>query len=86
MKCIFNLAYSLSKISSNYYKNATELLNDYGLITSLDFEPDKEMLYNSMKSDKKVSDGNINFIMPVDGYKVITENNADKNLVLSGIK
>ncbi len=85
MKLIFELAKKLNAVSEEYYNSAITLLKDYELITGLDFKPDKEAFYNAMKSDKKVSDSSINFVMPVDRFKVQIINNIDKNLVLAGI-
>ncbi|MBQ9244973.1 3-dehydroquinate synthase [bacterium] len=86
MKYIFCIAKELNKISIDYYNSAIELINQYGLITDVDFSVDKEKFYSLMKSDKKVSDSNINFVMPNDNFKVSIEHNIDKNLILKGIK
>ena len=85
MKLIFDLALKLSFIDSNYYSRAVNLLNDYGLITSIGMKMDKEEFYTAMKADKKVSSGNINFVMPIGEKTVKIMNGIDKKLVLCGI-
>lgn len=85
MKLIFDLALSLGKISGEYYKDAISLIQEYDLVTSLDFTPDKENFYDSMKSDKKVSNQSIVFVMPTNRKEVEIENNVDKKHILQGI-
>ncbi len=85
MKLIFELALSLGKIDKAYRDKAVSILNAYNLVTELDFNPDKEIFYNSMLSDKKVSNGGVVFVMPVAPKKVEITNNIDKKLILQGI-
>ena len=85
MKLIFDLALSLGKISEEYYKDAISLIKEYDLVTSLDFTPDKEKFYEAMKSDKKVSNQSIVFVMPKNRKEVEIENNVDKKHILQGI-
>lgn len=85
MKLIFDLALSLGKISEEYYKDAISLIQEYDLVTSLNFTPDKEKFYDSMKSDKKVSNQSIVFVMPTNRKEVEIENNVDKKHILQGI-
>ena len=81
MKMIFDLALNLGKINNAYYDKAISILNSYNLLTKLDFEPDKELFYNSMLSDKKVSDKGIVFIMPIGQKEVEILTNIDKKLI-----
>ena len=85
MKLIFDLALSLGKISEEYYKDSIYLIKEYDLVTSLDFTPDKEKFYDSMKSDKKISNQSIVFVMPTNRKEVEIENNVDKKHILQGI-
>ena len=85
MKLIFDLALSLNKISEDYYNKALSLIDNYNLITHLDFKPNKEEFYEAMKSDKKVSNRFINFVMPINPKEVELMNNVDKKLILQGI-
>ncbi len=85
MKLIFDLAKETNRISNDYYERAINLLNNYGLVINLDLKPNKELFYNIMKSDKKVLNNNINFIIPYAERLVRKENNIDKNIVLQGI-
>ena len=85
MKLIFDLALSLGKISEEYYKDAIYLIKEYDLVTSLDFTPDKEKFYEAMKSDKKVSNQSIVFVMTKNRKEVEIENNIDKKHILQGI-
>lgn len=85
MKLIFDLALSTEKVRKEYYDKAIKLINDYSLITKLDFEPNKEEFYKSMQSDKKVANQSINFVMPTNEYEVEITNNIDKNIILQGI-
>lgn len=86
MKLVFELSHNLKLISSDYYKRAIKLLNEYNLLTELDVHFDKDTFYNAMKSDKKVSGGNINFIVPIGEKIVEIRNNIDRNSTLQGIK
>ena len=85
MKLIFDLALSMGKISEEYYKDAISLIKEYDLVTSLDYTPDREKFYDAMKSDKKVSNQSIMFVMPKDRKEVGMENKIDKKLILQGI-
>ena len=85
MKLVFDLALNLGKIEKEYYNTAITLLNDYNLITELDFKPNKESFFTAMHSDKKVCNSTITFIMPTKPQEVEKENNIDKNLILKGI-
>ena len=85
MKMVFELALSLGKIDRAYRDKALSVLNAYGLVTELDFTPDREVFYKAMLSDKKVSDGGLVFIMPVAQKQVEITKNIDKNIVLQGI-
>lgn len=85
MKMVFELALSLGKIDRAYRDKALSILNSYNLITELDFSPDKEIFYNAMLSDKKVSNGGVVFIMPVKQKQVEITKNIDKKIVLQGI-
>lgn len=85
MKLIFNLALELNKISKEYYDNAISLLSEYKLITELDFNPNKEDFYEAMKSDKKVSNQTITFVIPTKEKEAEIINNIDKKLILQGI-
>ncbi len=85
LKLIFDLALNLNKITGEYHNEAIKLLNDYELITKLDFKPDRKEFYEAMKSDKKVKDKNIVFIMPKNKKEAEIYANCDKNLILRGI-
>ena len=85
MKIIFDLALETGTINRDYYNRATKLLSDYNLVTDFQIKLDEELFYDAMKSDKKVSDGNINFVMPVGFKEVAFKNNIDKKHILSGI-
>ena len=85
MKLIFDLALKLNRITNEYYDKATSLLYEYGLITKLDFEPNKEAFYEAMKSDKKVANQEITFVLPTKEKEVEITHNIDKKLILQGI-
>ena len=85
MKLIFDLAKNTGRIDNEYYTRAINLLQEYGLIMQSEVVFDKERFYDAMKSDKKVSAGNINFVVPVGKAQVEIINNIDKNTVLCGI-
>lgn len=85
MKLIFELAYNLGKIEKAYRDKAISILNSYNLLTELDFTPDKEQFYKAMHSDKKVTEGEIVFVMPIAQKKAEIIKNIDKNIVLQGI-
>ncbi|MCD7878424.1 MAG: 3-dehydroquinate synthase [Candidatus Gastranaerophilales bacterium] len=85
MKLIFDLARSLNLITDDYYEKSLKLLNDYGLILKMNFNPDKENFYRIMQSDKKVNNTLINFVMPVSEGAVEIKSDIDKNMILQGI-
>ncbi len=85
MKLVFDLAKSLKLIPDYYYNAAVNLINEYGLVTKIGFHTCKETFYAAMLSDKKVRNGNINFVVPVGEKEVKIINNIDKNLILQGI-
>lgn len=85
MKLIFDLALNLGLIDKSYYDRALKLLTDYNLCINPDITFSKDAFYNAMKSDKKVSSGKINFVMPFSPKEVKIMNDIDKKLVLRGI-
>ena len=85
MKIIFDLALNTGSISDEYYNRAINLLKNYNLVTDFHIKLDEELFYDAMRTDKKVSDGNINFVMPVGEKEVGMRNNIDKKRILSGI-
>ncbi len=85
MKMIFDFALKINSISKEYYKEAIDLINDYGLITRLDFMPDENAFYNAMLSDKKIENSQIKLIIPKSRQEVKIEAVFDKKLLLEGI-
>ena len=85
MYLIFKLAKDINSITDEYYFDSVNLLNDYGLLSSIEDKFNQDEFYETMKSDKKVSDSAINFVLPTDRYVVEIKNNIDKNIVLAGI-
>lgn len=85
MRLVFELALYTGTINEKLHDNALSLIDDYGLLTKLDFKPDKEEFYMAMHSDKKVSDKHINFVMPVGEKTVKILSGYDKNTLLRGI-
>lgn len=86
MRCIFDLARSLGYISQEYYQSALDLICEFELLTETDEIFLEEEFYCAMLGDKKVSDGKINFVVPVSNGVVEIKNNIDKNVLLEGIK
>ncbi len=85
IKMIFDLAKELNMITTEYYEFAVGLINEYGLITEFGINPGKEVFYDALKSDKKVRNNAINFVMPIREREVTIKNDIDKNLILKGI-
>lgn len=85
MYLIFKLAKDKSYITDEYYNSAIKLLDNYSLMSSVKekFNPDE--FYETMKSDKKVSDAAINFVIPTKEFEVEITNNIDKKSVIMGI-
>ena len=68
---IFNYAYSKGLISYSYYRLSIDLLNKFGykqILISKKYPT--TALVNIMKKDKKASQNNINFIVPIDKKQV----------------
>lgn len=85
MKLIFDLALFKNFINNDYYNKALKLLSEYSLKTEFSDVFDCELFYETMFSDKKVSGGKINFVVPIAEKEVEIKNNIDKNIVLKGI-
>lgn len=85
MRLAFELARGLNIISDEYFSEAVNLIKDYGLLTEADDRFNPEEFYNSMCSDKKVLNGRIKFVLPIQGKEVCIKDNIDKNMVLRGI-
>ena len=85
MKLIFDLALEINCIQEEYYHTAINLLEDYELMINLKDEFNPEEFYESMLSDKKVSDKKINFVIPIAPKEVTIKNNIDKKTILQGI-
>ena len=49
---IFKLAKDSNFITDEYYSEAINLLDDYGLLSSIDDKFNKDEFYETMKSDK----------------------------------
>ena len=64
IKCAFNLAYKLNKISEDYLKNAFSLIDKLKLNPKIPFNINKRELIKSFKNDKKVKFDKITFILP----------------------
>ena len=62
--CAFRLALEIGAIEEGYFKDSIALLQKLGLETKIPHNLDVEAIYDAMKSDKKVSDKKINFILP----------------------
>ena len=70
MKYIFEKTQKENSQLNSYCKTATDLIKEFGLIVdkNIDFAPEK--VNETMKFDKKVEDGKIKFVVPVDYAKV----------------
>ena len=86
IKLVFELSQKLNLITDDYFDRAIKLLNEYNLLTESNIHFNKDAFYNAIKSDKKVSGGNINFVLPVGEKIVEIRNNIDRNSAIQGIK
>ena len=76
--------YGLNVISCIYDKECMyNVMNS--LMINLKDEFNHEEFYESMLSDKKVSDKKINFVIPIAPKEVTIKNNIDKKTILQGI-
>ncbi len=85
MKMVFNLALNIGYINKEYYERCIQLITKYKLKTELEEEFNKEIFYESMKNDKKVSNGEIKFVIPIKEKEVEIINKIDKNNIIQGI-
>ena len=82
---VFNLALNIGYINKEYYERCIQLITKYKLKTELEEEFNKEIFYESMKNDKKVSNGEIKFVIPIKEKEVEIINKIDKNNIIQGI-
>lgn len=59
----FNLALKNGLVSNDYYNESIKLINKYSIIKKLP-ELNENKILEAMKSDKKIKDGKIQFILP----------------------
>lgn len=62
--CAFRLALELHLVEKEYFENSIALLEKLGLETKIPENIDRKAIYEAMKSDKKVANAQINFILP----------------------
>lgn len=65
----FKLAFKKGLIEEDYKNSAIELISKYKLVGKMPHF-DNSKMFELMKSDKKVSDGNVNFILPTQKFAV----------------
>lgn len=74
------LAYEKELITQNYKNESVELIKKYNLVTEIpDFNPEK--ILEAMKSDKKVKNGQINFVLPTEKLAVECFNIEPKDIL-----
>lgn len=67
---IFKFAYQSGLISENYAQKCADLLKKYDVTIMSDFKLDSDAICEAMTMDKKVQNGTLRFVMPVEGFKV----------------
>ncbi len=85
IKMVFDLALKLSTVTKEYYERSVNLLRSYGLLIEMREVFDKELFYNIMRGDKKVTEGRLKIILPNGEKSVEIRDNIDKKNILSGI-
>ena len=82
LQVAFDIAFASGLISDEYYNTASELINifDFQIPEHEYYSP--ESIINAMKSDKKVQDGKIKFVLPNGEGKVGLYDNIDKDMLL----
>ena len=63
MLMIFKQAFEKGLIDEKYYNKATKLIKDFNIIDKIP-EYNHLKLIETMKKDKKIADGKINFVLP----------------------
>lgn len=81
LQVCFDLSFALGFINENYYDKASELINlfEFNLPEHPYYSPD--MIISAMNFDKKVKDGKIVFVLPVNLAEVRIFDNIDKNIL-----
>ncbi len=82
IKCAFKLALELQLIDKNYFDSSIALLEKLGLATEIPKNLEAEAIYEAMKSDKKVKESEINFILPVAQGQVKQYSGIDKPSII----
>ena len=85
IKMVFDLALKLNTVTKEYYERAVNLLMSYGLLIEMREVFDKELFYNIMRGDKKVTEGKLKIILPNGEKSVQIRDDIDKKIILSGI-
>lgn len=84
LKIAFNLANEKKIISNEDYKEAIELIKQYGIIPEIEKNKFKsEELIEAMYSDKKVKDNKIRYVIPISKSIVKIIDNIEKEFIKS---
>ena len=86
MRAAFLLALKLNKISVEYFDFAQKLLKSYDLDFKLPKDIPAEKILEALIYDKKVKNGQVRFVLPVDYATVEICSNIDETIVLAVIK
>ena len=85
MKAAFLLSLKLQKISNDYFDFAMKLLEAYGLNFVIPENIKSEKIYEALAYDKKVKQGHIRFVLPIEYAAVEIFTDIEKELVLEVI-
>jgi len=83
--CAFRLALELRLVTQDYFNNSIALLEKLGLETKIPENIDRKAVYEAMKSDKKVRDTQINFILPSGPGEVTQRSDIGEPLIIKSL-
>ena len=86
MRAIFKISLKLGKISSEYYDFANNLLDVYGFDYKVPNVVSPQSLLEALSYDKKVQNGKVRFVLPVEYGKVEVLDDISSELILDVIK
>ena len=78
LKYAFELSLKLGLISLEDSQRATALIKKFNLGQKLDKKYTADKMFDLMKSDKKVENSKINFVLPISSYEVIVKSDIDE--------
>ena len=86
MKGAFLISLKLKKISKDYFDFAQSILDRYNFVQKISENVQAENIFQAISYDKKIKNGKLRFVLPVDYAQVKLFENIESELIFNVIK